>query len=178
MKLFDITGGQITIHADMLGLPPFKKVWEVDKDKEHAINLISYIVLMWYYKSPYVQQLDPETREKKLKGIYFGDENYSLTIDEKICESDYKDLIYTRNLKMLDSMRNKIDTISQYYEDSLSEELDERKIKDLLAGMEKVKATFQTLDFLEKAVKAEEYDSVKVRGDSKINPYELVNSKR
>jgi hypothetical protein len=44
--------------------------------------------------------------------------------------------------------------------------------------MEKVKATFQTLDFLEKAVKAEEYDSVKVRGDSKINPYELVNSKR
>ena len=53
-------------------------------------------------------------------------------------------------------MRNKVDTISKYYEDSLEEQLDEKKIKDLLAGMEKVKATFQTLDFLEKAVKAEE----------------------
>lgn len=34
-------------------------------------------------------------------------------------------------------MRNKVDTISKYYEDSLEEQLDEKKIKDLLAGMEK-----------------------------------------
>jgi len=71
-------------------------------------------------------------------------------------------------------MRNKVDTISKYYEDSLEEQLDEKKIKDLLAGMEKVKATFQTLDFLEKAVKAEEASATKVRGDAQINPYELA----
>lgn len=75
---------------------------------------------------------------------------------------------------MLDSMRNKVDTISKYYEDSLEEQLDEKKIKDLLAGMEKVKATFQTLDFLEKAVKAEEVSTTKVRGDAQTNPYELA----
>ena len=129
---------------------------------------------MWYFKSPYVLQLEPDIREKKLKQLYFNDENYKLTVEEKACEDDYKKLIYTRNLRMLDSMRNKVDTISKYYEDSLEEQLDEKKIKDLLAGMEKVKATFQTLDFLEKAVKAEEVSTTKVRGDAQINPYELA----
>ena len=70
-------------------------------------------------------------------------------------------------------MRNKIDTISSYYEESLGEELDEKKIQVLLAGMEKVKGTFQTIDFLEKAVKSEELETVKVRGNNEINPYEL-----
>ena len=166
MKLFDINGGKVVIHPDALGLPFFKKLWEADKpDKTQATNVISYIVLMWYFKSPYVLQLEPDIREKKLKQLYFGDENYNLTVEEKSCEDDYKKLIYTRNLRMLDSMRNKVDTISKYYEDSLEEQLDD---------MEKVKATFQTLDFLEKAVKAEEVSTTKVRGDTQINPYELA----
>ena len=125
MKLFDINGGKVVIHPDALGLPFFKKLWEADKpDKTQATNVISYIVLMWYFKSPYVLQLEPDIREKKLKQLYFGDENYNLTVEEKSCEDDYKKLIYTRNLRMLDSMRNKVDTISKYYEDSLEEQLD------------------------------------------------------
>lgn len=174
MKLFDIVGGRLVIHADLLGLPCFKPLWESDKpDKEQSTKVISYIVLMWYHKSPYVLQLDTQAREKKLKQVYFKDSNYTLTVEEKIAEQDYKDLIYTRNLKMLDSIRNKLDTISQYYEGSLEECLDEKKIKDLLSGFEKVKATVQTIDFLEKAVKAEELESVKVRGNTQLNPYEL-----
>lgn len=56
---------------------------------------------MWYFKSPYVLQLEPDIREKKLKQLYFGDENYNLTVEEKSCEDDYKKLIYTRNLRSL-----------------------------------------------------------------------------
>jgi len=74
---------------------------------------------------------------------------------------------------MLDNMRKKIDSISNYYEESLDEELDEKKIKDLLAGMEKVKGTYQTLDYLDKAVKTEELNNSKIRGGSEMNPYEL-----
>ena len=97
MKLFDINGGKVVIHPDALGLPFFKKLWEADKpDKTQATNVISYIVLMWYFKSPYVLQLEPDIREKKLKQLYFGDENYNLTVEEKSCEDDYKKLIYTR----------------------------------------------------------------------------------
>lgn len=75
---------------------------------------------------------------------------------------------------MLTSIMNKLDTISNYYESSLEEELDETKIGKLLAGFEKVKGTMQTIDFLEKSVKAEELDNTKVKGNSQINPYELV----
>jgi len=39
--------------------------------------------------------------------------------------------------------------------------------------MEKVKGTYQTLDFLEKAVKTEELNNSKIRGGSEINSYEL-----
>ena len=75
---------------------------------------------------------------------------------------------------MLTSIMNKLDTISNYYESSLEEELDETKIGKLLAGFEKVKGTMQTIDFLEKSVKAGELDNTKVKGNSQINPYELV----
>ena len=40
--------------------------------------------------------------------------------------------------------------------------------------MEKVKAVFQTVAFLEKAVKAEELDNTRVRGNAQLNPYELA----
>lgn len=173
MKLFDILGGKVNIHADMLALPPFKKYWESTKDKNHANNVLSFIILCDYWNSPYVKSMVKEIRENTLKIKIFGDSNYTLTPEEQACRDEYKELSNTRNLKMLEAMRNKIDTISTYYEESLSEELDEKKIQVLLAGMEKVKAVFQTVDFLEKAVKAEELENTKVRGNAQINAYEL-----
>lgn len=71
MKLFDIQGGKVIIHSDALGIPCFKKVWDADKaDKEYATKVISYIVLMNKWNSPYVQSMEAETREPKLKRKY------------------------------------------------------------------------------------------------------------
>ncbi len=173
MKLFDIVGDKVVVHAEMWALPPFQKYWESTKDKKHANDVATFIILCDYWNSPYVKSMTPDVREKRLKLSKFGDENYQLTLDEQLCRDEYKALINTRLLKMLNSMNNKLDTISDYYENSLEEELDETKIQKLLAGFEKVKGTVQTIDFLEKAVKAEEMDNTKVRGNTQINPYEL-----
>lgn len=173
MKLFDLLGGKVVIHADFLALPPIKTYWESTKDKQHATNILTFIILCDYWDSPYVKSMDKETREKTLKQSILNNSDYILTPEEQLCRDEYKRISYTRNLKMLDAMRNKIDTISTYYEESLDEELDETKIQKLLAGMEKVKGTYQTLDYLEKAVKSEEIDTTKVRGNAQINPYEL-----
>ena len=54
------------------------------------------------------------------------------SIEEDIAEKEYKRFCYTRTLEMLDNMRLKLDSISKYYKDSLGEDLDEKKIKDLL----------------------------------------------
>lgn len=174
MKLFDVIGGKVLVHADMLSIPSFKKVWESSKDKEHATNVFSFIILCDYWNSPYVKSLSDDIREEKLKIEIFGNKDYTLSVEEQTCRDTFKELNNTRNLKMLTAMRNKIDTISSYYEESIGEELDEKKIQVLLAGMEKVKAVFQTVDFLEKAVKAEEMDNTKIRGNAQLNPYEIV----
>ena len=173
MKLFDLLGDKVVVHAEMWALPPFKKYWETTKDKVHADKVASFIILCDYWNSPYVKSMAPEIREKKLKKSKFGDEKYKLTLEEQVCRDEFKMLYNTRLLRMLTSIYNKLDTISAYYEDSLDEELDETKIQKLLAGFEKVKGTIQTIDFLEKAVKAEELDNSKVRGNAQVNPYEL-----
>jgi hypothetical protein len=176
IHLFDLVGGEVVAHADLWALPPFETVYKADKDKAkaHANKVAKFIILCDYWDSPYVKSIgDPKLRESKLKAQIFKDENYELTTDEQICRDSYKELITTRNLRMLNSIRNKLDTISAYYENSLEEELDESKIQKLLAGFEKVKGTVQTIDFLEKAVKAEELETSKIRGDAKVNPFEL-----
>ena len=82
MKLFDIVGGELTIHADALGLPCFRRFWEKNKNKKHATDVISYIVLMHKWDSPYVQSMDENTRKEKLKEKLFGDANYKLGVKE------------------------------------------------------------------------------------------------
>lgn len=175
MKLFDIVGGKVVIHPDAIGIPCFKRVWDTDKpDKEHSSKVISYIVLMNKWDSPYVQSMDADSRELKLKKEIFNDENYKLTSEELICEEEYKNLLNTRALRMLNNMRLKLDSVSKYYEESLGDTLDEKKIKDLLAGMTSVGGVFKSIDSLETMVKAEEVAIGKVKGDAKVNPYELA----
>lgn len=175
MKLFDIIGGKVVIHEDALAIPPFRTLWELDKDKSHATNILSYIVLQNKYNSPYVKTIvDSEARSKRLKNLFFKDENYSLTVEEKIAEDEFIFLQNTATLTMLNNMRLKLDSISTYYKDSLEEELDERKIKDLLAGMTNVGKVIETIEQLEVMVKAEEaVKSKRVKGDAKVNPFEL-----
>lgn len=174
MKLFDIVGGKVVIHSDALGIPCFKRVWDADKaDKEHATKVISYIVLKNKWDSPYVQSMDTDTIEAKLKQELF-DNKYELTEDELACEKQYKAFCYTRTLEMLDNMRLKLDSVSKYYKESLDDALDEKKIKDLLAGMTSVGGVLKSIDSLENMVKAEEVAMGKVKGDAKVNPYELA----
>ena len=176
MKLADIVGGRVVIHPDLLIIPAFKKLWE--KDQEHATKVISYIVLKNKWDSPYVQSMETEMIEPKLKKDFFGKETYKLTIDEDIAEKEYKAFCYTRTLEMLDNMRLKLDSISKYYKESLGEDLDEKKIKDLLAGMTSVGNVIKSIDALETMVKAEEITTTRVKGDAKINPFEIPNGVR
>lgn len=174
MKLFDILGGKVVIHENALAIPAFKKVWESDKsDKQHATAILSYIVFKNKWDSPYVLSIPYDQLEVKLKEEFLGDSRYELTKDEQIAEESFIKLQHTRTLDMLDSIRLKLDTFNKYYKESLLEELDEKKIEKYYAGFAKVKDTFVTLDYLEKAVKSGELETSRVKGDAKVNPFEL-----
>ena len=175
MKLFDIIGGKVTIHEDALAIPAFRKVWELDKDKKHATDILSYIVLQNKWNSPYVTSvIDEEERAKILKVQFFDDPKYKLTVEEKIAEDQFNFLQNTFTLQLLNNMLLKLDSISKYYRESLEEELNEKKVKDLLAGMEHTDKVLAAIENLKDRVKAEEsMKTKKVRGDAKINPFEL-----
>jgi len=174
MKLFDIVGSKVTIHAEALALPPFKRLWESDSDdKEKATNYISYIIFKNKWDSPYVLSIPPDEIEQSLKNKFFGDPNYELPTDVKLAEEEYKSINDTNILKMLNNMRLKLDSISEYYKNSLNEELDEKKIKDLFAGFEKAANTYKALEQLGDMVKAGEIKTSRIKGGAKMNIFEL-----
>lgn len=134
MKLFDIIAGKVVIHNDALGIPFFRKLWENTQDKALATNYISYIVLKNKFDSPYVLSCPPDKIEAILKEQIFNDPNYILPDQVKDCEQKYIGLLDTLMLRLLKNARNKLNSISDYYEQSLKDYLDEKKIKDLLQG--------------------------------------------
>ena len=133
MKLFDILAGKVVIHNDALGIPAFKKVWDADKaDKEMATKYISYIVLKNKYDSPYVHSMDSDKIEPRLKQELFGDKNIKLPKEVIEAEQAYIAFANTLTLQLLQNARKKLESISRYYSESLADELDEKKVKDLL----------------------------------------------
>ena len=173
MKLADIVGGKVVIHPDMLLIPEFKEIYEADN--KHGTNVISYIVFNNKWDSVYVTSGDQTTRASRLKEKIFGNKDYKLSVEEALAEKAYQEFQYTTTLEMLTNMRLKLDSISKYYKTSLEEALDEKKIKDLLAGMTSVGSVIKSIGSLEDLVKAERVSMGKVKGDAKINPFEVPN---
>lgn len=173
MKLFDIVAGKVVIHPDALGIPCFKKVWDANKDKDLATKYISYIVLKNKYDSPYVKSMSSKDIEPRLKKELFGSETYKLPVEVLECEQSYLGFINTLMLRLLNNARRKLDSISDYYEESLGEELDETKVMKIMSGMKSLGDVIKSLDTLESSVRAEELTQSKIKGGSEINPFEL-----
>lgn len=176
MKLFDIVGGKVVIHNDALGIPCFKKVWDADKaDKEMATKYISYIILKNKFDSPYVQSMEREDIETRLKKELFGSSNYKLPVEVLEAEQAYIGFTETLILGLLKNAKLKLNSVSKYYAESLEDELDDKKVQLIFAGMAKLGETIKSLDALENAVRSEEAAVNRIRGGAEINPYELSN---
>lgn len=173
MKLFDIVAGKVIIHPDSLGIPCFKKIWDTYKDKDLATSYITYIVLKNKYDSPYVKSMDAKDIEPRLKKELFNNENYNLPVEVLQAEQDYIGFNNTLVLQLLTNSRLKLQSISKYYKESLNDELDEKKVQLILAGIEKLGNSIKSLDTLEASVKAEEMNNNKVRGGAEINTFEI-----
>lgn len=173
MRLFDIVAGNVVIHTDTLGLPPFKKIWDSCKNKDLATKYISYIVLKNKYDSPYVKSLNKEDLEPTLKQQLFNNSNAKLPEEVLAAEQEYLNFNNTLTLRLLKNARMKLESISKYYQESLTEQLDEKKVKTILSGISTLGETIKSLDILEASVRAEEASTDKVKGGVEINEFEL-----
>ena len=179
MKLFDIKAGEVVIHSDALGLPMFRKIWDSYKDKDLASKYISYIVLKNKYDSPYVKSLPTLEVEPKVKLAIFGDEDYKIPMDIMVGEEQYNEIIQgSLTLKLLKSARKKLDTVREYYDHSISDGLDDKKVKDITASIANLDKSIASLDKLERAVKAEELEMTTARGGAEINYFEQPRAKK
>lgn len=178
MKLFDIQADKVIIHNDTLGIPCFRKLWESEIDKSKATDYISYIVFKNKHDSPYVKAFSLEDRETHLKEQLFGDPAFELPELVILCEEEYIRLTETLFVGLLKNVRNRLESISQYHRKALGDELDDDRIKVIIAGIEKLGATAKSLEQLEEnARKEESLLTSKVRGGAEISAFEIPDKR-
>ena len=176
MKLFDIVGSKIVIHEDALGIPCFRTIWEKNKDKSVATNIISYIILNNHPNSPYVISMPKSIRSERLRKELLND---SIVYDEdfEYAENTYIEFTDTLILKMLRGIRANIEFRSESLQTMPKEEMTMRDMKDLLDLAAKAEKAVKSIYSLEKQVRKEELETSTVRGGSEIGRFELPSKR-
>lgn len=94
-------------------------------------------------------------------------------------EEQYNEIIQgSLTLMLLKSARKKLDTVREYYDKSISDDLDDKKVKDITASIANLDKSIASLDKLERAVKAEELEMTTARGGAEINYFEQPRIKK
>lgn len=177
MKFFDIVGGKVVIHTDALGIPCFRELWDSNKNKDLAKNIISYIVLNNHPDSPYVTSMYESDRLDRLnKELFDG----KLEKNDKFeyAEKCYIEFLDTLPLKLLRGLRRSLESISKYLDESNSDGMDMRKVKDILMAASMTDKAIKSIDTLEKQVRRDELESTTVRGGSEIGHFEIPKTKK
>jgi len=181
--MFDIVDGEVIINPDELAIPVFKKIYERDKSisKTKAFNIISYIVFMWKWDSPYASFINEESRDKIIKKDIFGDENYEIDDLTKEAITRYKEFQHTFSLQFLEQNMVGAKKLMDFYQRVNWDEVDKTgkpiySSRDLAANLEKAGGILKSLESLKQQVKREGLEVSKTRGQNDINPYEDMHS--
>lgn len=175
-RLFDIDRNRIVPDPNILAIPAMKKIWNRDKskEKETALKELSYIVFMYDFHSPYRDLLQRD-KEKTIIQDVFGE---SWKPDEIIVNAIkvYKKLQVTPSMRLLETSRNSIDKLSDYFDKIDFNATDDwgkplYTAQDLVRNVKEVGNIVKSLVNLEKQVKLE-LEEQSVRGDNEIGYFE------
>lgn len=162
MNLFDLSGSDLTIHADMLAVPEFLDVWNKYEDKHHSINILKYIILNNHPLSPYVKSYLEKDRmqvlaDRLLRGVEYDKEEL------KGLETVFNSLFDSLSMKALSYMRKTLDRL-------MTEELASSKIsiKDAVELQPKLERAIESIKKLEETVRMELSAKSKIKGGYKL----------
>ena len=99
MKLYDIQGDKVVIHADLLGLPKMKELYEANP--EVGYKEISYIVLKNVVDSPYDGQYEEE-KARLISRQLFGTTDWRPSKDVIEAEAQFVEYYYEYLQKIYD----------------------------------------------------------------------------
>lgn len=161
MNLFDMSGNDVKIHIDMLGIPKFKEVWDKYENKNDAYNILSYVILNNHPLSNYVKTYSTKDRAVILKKELLS--NIDISDDYlKIIEDVFIELHDSLLVKLLRKLRGVV-------EDFL-DDLDSGKIglKEAVELGPKAEKLIKSILDLEQSVKLEMNKKSTIKGGYKI----------
>lgn len=175
-RLFDIERNKIIPDANILAIPSIKKIWNRDKTdvKATALKEISYVVFLCDFHSPY-RDLHELERENHIIKDLFG-KGWRPDADLKAAVVTYKKLQETPSMRLLNTARNTLDKLSDYFNQINFSEEDvmgrpKHSANDLTRNLKEVGNIVRSLANLEKQVRLE-LEEQSIRGSSEVGYFE------
>lgn len=182
-NLFDIVDGKVVLNADELSIPVFKNIYDSDKtkDKQDALNKISYIIYMYKWNSPYMSYLDDNMRHSIICKDIFNNESWQPDALTKTGIDRFKDFQNTLSLQFLQSNVESIKKLMDFNNRVNWDDTDKSgrlmySNKDLVANVKDAGNMLKSLHTLMEQVRKEELETSRIRGGNEINIYEDAHS--
>lgn len=179
MNLFEIKDFKLTFSPQALALAPFKQLWNNDKskDKNIAINELSYVYFMCDYESDYDDIIDEEERSAEILSVLDLPKNWKPDNDVENAIDFYKKRRDGMVMKLFDASKILINKIVEF---SKKVNLDERdkngrliyNVKQINDMIKQLGATVESVQDLEKMVKREISNNKSKVGSREKNLYE------
>lgn len=171
MKIFNIRDYNIDIEPEVLTVSEFKVIWDKDKskDKSLAYNTFRWIYYMGDAASPYANY--PELQKQEYINLdCFKHKEYNPSKEVLAALSKYKEISETPIQRLYNSVKLKIDDISEYLTNT---KVDEDTLVSVLKVIESTSKLVTQMANLQDAVNKEIHTTTKTRGNKDIGMFEI-----
>ena len=180
MKLFDIKGEQVILNAQVLGIPPFKTLYERDKSKgkKQAHKEIAYVTFLCDNTTDnHYRGYNMQDREKILKRDFMRDVDYEPDTTLLKAIEKFKDLQKTSTSRLYESALDGANKLAGYFTNIDFNELGDdgrplHSAKELAQNLASVGNIVKSLKQLEQVVRQEQQDASTARGGNIISEFE------
>lgn len=175
--MFVIENNEPVITTECLLIPEFKNIWDRDKskDKSKAYKELIYVYFATDFKSLYLSYID---KDERLAEDYMGNEKWKPDqMILKACQK-YEELQQTPTMNFLKAARHAMQETENYFLNIDYTERDSKgnpvyKVTEVTKALKDCSGVKDTLDKLLEAVKKEQSNGSRARGDSIGGLYEM-----
>lgn len=171
MDLFDLQKRRVIVHTKALLVPEFKAIWDRDKkkDKEKAIQELSYVYFATDYKSPYIQSADPDLTHNIVAKDFMKDPNYKPDKAIAAAIAKYIELQQTPSMRLLKASLKTISNLTSYLETINLHDRDKNdrpvyKPADVTSALKSIGPIIESLNKVKEQVEKEVAQSATLRG--------------
>ena len=176
MNLFKLEDERLDIEPEVLTLKPFKELWKKYRNKQHAMEDMSYNYFMFDHKSDFAHIIDEEERSSIVIQNVISRDNWE---PSHLGEAStlFKELQKTLSSELLESAKVAAYKLKQYFNEIDLKELDRNgkpvhDAKKLVSTIGSIGETITGIESLEDKVLKEKELNSKLRGSREKKMFE------